>query len=338
MKSQKFVDKVRIRVQAGDGGNGCASFRREKFVPKGGPDGGDGGRGGHVILEGDQDENSLIRLSFNPDRRAEKGGHGKGKKLHGKNGKDLVTRVPCGTEVWDADDGDFIGEILEHGQRITVARGGAGGKGNCHFKTATNRAPRRFTHGEAGEEQHLQLILKLAADIGLVGLPNAGKSSLLSCVSQAHPKVAAYPFTTLNPIIGTMIFQDYSRATIADVPGIIKGAHHGVGLGHDFLRHIERSRFLIFVIDMSGGEGRNPAGDYRILREEIRRHKTDLARRPCLVVANKMDLPEAADNLPDFETNTGTAPIKVSAETGQGIDDLRREIYSMIHSDPPQPE
>ncbi len=331
MKSHKFVDKVKIRVKAGDGGNGCASFRREKFLPKGGPDGGDGGRGGHVILRGDKNENSLIRLHYNPDRRAEKGGHGKGKKLHGRNGSDLVAKIPCGTEVWDKESGEFLGDIVEHGQRILVARGGSGGKGNSRFKTSTNRAPREFTPGEPGEEHRLQLILKLVADVGLVGLPNAGKSSLLARISHAHPKVASYPFTTLNPVVGTLVFEDYSRITVADVPGIIKGAHHGVGLGHDFLRHIERSRFLIFVIDMSGADGRNPTEDYRVVREELKRHKPELAQRPSLVVANKMDLSESEERIPSFRKNTGIAPLEVSAATGTGIDLLRKSIYDMIN-------
>ncbi|MFW5871460.1 MAG: GTPase ObgE [Verrucomicrobiota bacterium] len=332
MKSHKFVDKVKIRVKAGDGGNGCASFRREKFLPKGGPDGGDGGRGGHVILRGDKNENSLIRLHYNPDRRAEKGGHGKGKKLHGRNGSDLVAKIPCGTEVWDKESGEFLGDIVEHGQSILVARGGSGGKGNSRFKTSTNRAPREFTPGEPGEEHNLQLILKLVADVGLVGLPNAGKSSLLARISHAHPKVAPYPFTTLNPVVGTLIFEDYSRITVADVPGIIKGAHQGVGLGHDFLRHIERSRFLIFVIDMSGTDGRNPTEDYRVIREELKRHKPELAQRPSLAVANKMDLSGSEERITSFRKNTGISPIEVSAATGAGIDLLRESIYSMINA------
>jgi len=244
-KSRTFIDSAVLRARAGKGGNGCASFRREKSVAKGGPDGGDGGRGGHVILKADQDVDSLVGIYYAPERRAKDASHGKGKKLHGRNGKDLIVRVPRGTEVWNAETCIMLGDMVEHGQNLVVARGGKGGLGNCHWKTATHQAPTEHTYGEQGESVCFRLELKLLADIGLVGFPNAGKSSLLSAISDAHPKVAAYPFTTLNPIIGTVVLKNYTSLKVADIPGLMKGAHDGTGLGHAFLRHVERSSHLI---------------------------------------------------------------------------------------------
>lgn len=318
-----------LYVRAGDGGSGCASFRREKFVPKGGPDGGDGGRGGHVVLKGNRDETSLVRLYFTPHQRTENGGPGRGKQQHGRNGADLFVSVPRGTEVWDKGSGELLGDIVEHGQELLVARGGKGGLGNCHWKSATHQAPREHTDGEPGEEGVLALELKLMADIGLVGFPNAGKSSLLAAVSHAHPKIDAYPFTTLNPIIGTLVFDDYSRLTLADIPGLLKGAHRGVGLGHEFLRHVERARFLVLVIDMAAVDGRNPVEDYDNLREELRLHRRDLVDRPCLTVANKMDLPEAARNFAPFVRETGVTPLRVSARERIGLEALKKGIAEL---------
>lgn len=326
MKSHKFIDLVTVYVRAGDGGNGSVSFRREKFVAKGGPDGGDGGRGGHVIIRANRDINSLTRLYFTPHQRAGNGGHGGGKRSHGRNGKDLFVEVPCGTEVRDKETGELLCDIVEHGREFVTARGGNGGRGNCHWKTSTHQAPREHTDGEPGEEKTLRLELKLVADVGLVGFPNAGKSSLLSRISDAHPKVAPYPFTTLHPVIGTLIFDDYSRLTVADIPGLIEGAHEGVGLGHAFLRHIERARFLVFVLDMAGIDGRRPEDDYSNLKRELRLHDATLAERPCLVAANKMDLPEAEKSLVEFKKETGLSPVRVSATTGEGIDGLREAI------------
>jgi len=330
VKSRTFVDQVTVHAIAGNGGNGCVAFRREKFVPRGGPSGGDGGRGGHVILQGDRDVASLIGLYYQPHQRAEDGGHGKGKNLHGRNGKDRVVRIPCGTEVRGAADDALLADIVEHGQTFVVARGGAGGLGNTHWKSATHQAPREHTDGEAGEQIDLRLTLKLVADAGLVGFPNAGKSSLLRALSDAHPKVGAYPFTTLNPVIGTLIFDDYRRLTVADIPGLIEGAHAGVGLGHDFLRHIERAAGLVFVIDMGAVDGREPADDYRKLREELRLHREDLASRPSIVVANKMDLADAAENLAAFKRDTGTDPLPVSATEKQGLDALRSALRRQV--------
>jgi GTP-binding protein len=326
MKSRRFVDTVNVHIRAGNGGNGCVSFRREKFVPHGGPDGGDGGRGGNVILVGDHDEDSLVRLYFTPEQRAEDGGHGKGSQLHGRNGKDLVIQVPCGTEIHDPRTGIRLGDITKHGQQMILARGGKGGLGNCHWKSSTHQAPREHTDGEAGEEFDVRMELKLLADAGLVGYPNAGKSSVLSRISDAHPRIAAYPFTTLNPIIGTLLFDDYTRIRVADIPGLIDGAHAGRGLGHEFLRHVERSQVLIYVIDMAGMDGRKPYEDYRNLRNELKLHNKELARRPSIIVANKMDLPEAVENLKAFKSKTRTKPLKVSTLSGDGLDELKEAI------------
>lgn len=330
MKQRTFIDSVKVFVKAGNGGNGSYSFRREKFIPYGGPDGGDGGNGGNVVLRGDREEDSLIKLYFVPHQAAGHGGKGLGQQMHGRNGKELIIKVPCGTQVWNMDTGMMMGEILEHGQELIVAHGGKGGIGNVHFKTSTHQAPTEHTEGVLGEELTLRLELKLIADIGLVGFPNAGKSSILTGISDAHPKIAAYPFTTLNPIIGTLIYDDYSRITIADIPGLIKGAHEGIGLGVDFLRHIERAPCLLYVIDMAGTDGRDPAEDYMILREELEFYRKDLLDRPTLVVANKMDIPEAAENLKTFKKKTRTKPIPISAYTGEGLDKLRETMLKMF--------
>ncbi|MDD4872785.1 MAG: GTPase ObgE [Kiritimatiellae bacterium] len=330
MKQRTFIDSVKVFVKAGNGGNGSYSFRREKFIPYGGPDGGDGGNGGNVILKGDREEDSLIRLYYNPHQKAGHAGKGLGQQMHGRNGKELIIKVPCGTQIWNMDTEIMIGEVLEHGQELLVARGGKGGLGNIHFKSSTHRAPTEHTEGEPGEELTLRLELKLIADIGLVGFPNAGKSSILTGISDAHPKIASYPFTTLNPIIGTLIYEDYSRIKIADIPGLIKGAHEGTGLGQDFLRHIERAPCLIYVLDMAGVDGRNPVDDYKTLRKELNFYRKDLTSRPFLIAANKMDIPEATGNLKMFRKKTGTKPIPISAYTGEGLDELREAMLKMF--------
>jgi len=329
VKARTFVDSVTFRAASGSGGHGCVSFRREKFVPRGGPDGGDGGRGGHVILRGDRDTDSLIRFFYSPDGRAEHGGQGRGQKLHGRNGRDLLLLVPCGTVVQDQDTGELLGDVVDHGQELIVARGGRGGLGNCHWKTSSHQTPTEHTDGERGETHVLQLDLKIVADVGLAGFPNAGKSSLLRRLSDAHPKVAAYPFTTLNPIIGTMVFDDYARVRVADIPGLIRGAHAGAGLGDDFLRHIERAPCLVHVVDMAGADGRVPHEDYAALLEELELYQPGLAARPSLVVANKMDLPDAAGNLKLFRRKTRTKPIPVSALTADGIPALSSAILDL---------
>lgn len=337
MKQRTFADAVTLYVQGGSGGDGCVSFRREKNIPKGGPDGGDGGSGGDVVLKADSDEQSLLKLYYNPHQRGTRGTHGKGKKLVGANGGNVTVAVPCGTEVRDAATSDVLGDLVDHGAELTVARGGTGGLGNCHWLTNSHRAPREHTDGEPGEEHTLRLIYKIVSDVGLVGFPNAGKSSLIRKISDAHPKVAAYPFTTLNPIIGTVIFEDYSQIRVADIPGLIDGAHVGVGLGHQFLRHIERARHHLYIIDMSGLDGREPADDYRKLIEELGQYREDLPRRPSLVVANKMDLPGANENLDSLRQAADAEPIAISATTGEGLDQFRNALYELCASPVPSP-
>jgi GTPase len=334
MKSRTFIDTATLYAAAGGGGNGCCSFRREKFEPFGGPDGGDGGNGGSVVLCGCRNENSLIRIFYAPHQRAGSGGHGKGQCRHGRNGADCRVPVPLGTEVRDAETHTLLGDVVADGQELCVARGGRGGRGNPHWKTATHRAPRECTPGAPGETRTLRLQLKIMADCGLVGMPNAGKSSLLTALSDAHPKVASYPFTTLNPIVGTLVFDDYARVTVADIPGLIEGAHDGVGLGDAFLRHVERARALIFVLDMAAVDGRSPADDYRTLRRELDLYMPELNTRPSLLVANKMDLPAAREAITTFREETGADPLPVSAVTGANIDRMRSAIRALLPTAP----
>ncbi len=335
MKTRKFVDNVTVFAAAGNGGNGSSSFRREKFVPKGGPDGGDGGRGGHIILRGDPDTDSLIALYFAPHLRAGHAGAGSGNRKHGRNGQDCIIKIPLGTEIWDKETGVLLGDIVASGQELIVARGGNGGRGNIHYKSSTHQAPTEHTDGELGQELELRLELKIMADIGLVGFPNAGKSSLLGCLSDAHPKIAAYPFTTLNPVLGTVVFDDFTRLRMADIPGIIKGAHEGIGLGVAFLRHIERATFLLIVVDMAGVDTREPVEDYRCLMRELRLYDKELPKRPHLVVANKMDLPEAAEHLAVFTRKTRIKPLQISTQTGAGIAELKTKLYALCKTPAP---
>jgi GTPase len=327
MKPIAFKDRVMAHVYAGNGGDGCASFRREKFEDRGGPDGGDGGHGGSVYLRASKDVDSLVALYFEPHQRAGHGGRGRGKQQTGENGRDRIIPVPCGTVARIEKSGEVLGEVVADGDTLLVAQGGKGGRGNMRFATSSHQAPHEFTPGTEGEVWKLILELKLVADVGLVGYPNAGKSTLLTAISHAHPKIAAYPFTTLNPIIGTLSFDDHTSMRIADIPGLIEGAHEGVGLGYDFLRHIERSSFLLFVLDMAGVDGRDPVKDYRNLRKELKLYNEDLLRRPALIVANKMDLPEAAANLRAFARATKQKPLQLSAASGQGIEDLKQALY-----------
>jgi len=338
-----FIDRVRIWAKGGRGGDGCSSFRREKYVPKGGPDGGDGGNGGNVILEVDPQLNNLVHLKFQPHQFAEKGGHGKGGLKSGKKGKELLIKVPPGTIVYllptteenfersvDLEYAEQVADMIEPGQRFTLAAGGRGGRGNPHFRSSTNQAPRRFDEGRAGEEKQYFLELKSIAEVGLVGYPNAGKSSLISAISAARPKIAPYPFTTLVPVIGIVEMPDYKRFTVADIPGLIEGAHEGVGLGHDFLRHVERCRLLAFVLDMAGFEGRDPVSDYRQLRTELKLHEATLAERPFIIVANKMDLPGADENLKNFRKKFRQKIIPISASTGEGVEALKNELAARL--------
>ncbi|OGV65545.1 MAG: hypothetical protein A2498_08485 [Lentisphaerae bacterium RIFOXYC12_FULL_60_16] len=329
MKSRTFVDTITIRLEAGAGGNGCRSFRREKYVPLGGPDGGDGGKGGDCILVADRDTDSLLRFFFQPEQHAERGEHGRGKQQTGHSGKDLVLNVPCGTEIWASEGTQQLGELLRHGDRLVVAKGGEGGLGNIHFKTSTHQAPTEITEGTPGETAQLRLELKLVADVGLIGFPNAGKSSLLAAITDAHPKIAAYPFTTLNPILGTLVRNEWTRIRVVDIPGLIEDAHQGVGLGQAFLRHIERAPLLVFVIDMAGTDGRSPVDDYRNLRHELKCYRADLLKRPCLVVANKMDIPEAADQLKVFRRKTRAKVMPISAFTGEGLDTFTSALFDL---------
>lgn len=337
-----FVDRVKVFVQAGNGGRGCVSFRREKFVPKGGPDGGDGGRGGDVVLRADRHVDNLANLFYEPIIRAENGGHGKGKKMTGRAGADKIVKVSLGTIVYPANGSgtnkshveQAIVDLTRDGEQFVLCRGGAGGKGNVHFKSSRNRAPRQYTEGDEGEQGSFLLELRTIADAGLVGYPNAGKSTLLRKISAARPKVAAYPFTTLHPIVGVIEFPGYQRGTVADIPGLIEGAHRGLGLGHEFLRHITRCRVLVFVIDVAGSEGRNPVEDLRNLRREIDLYDPALSSRPWLIVANKMDLPDARKNLKAMqETFPKTKIIPTSAAKGEGTDALKEALATTITND-----
>ena len=342
MKKRQFVDHIRIYVRAGDGGNGIAHFRREKYVPKGGPDGGDGGNGGDVVLMVASDTDNLTHLFFKPRLIAKSGDHGQGREKHGKSGKELVVRVPPGTLVYGSNEkgvsmeelklqSEPIADLTMNGDMFVIAKGGKGGKGNVHFKSSTNQAPQEHTLGERGEEGFFYLELRQIADAGFVGFPNAGKSSLLSVLSAAKPKVANYPFTTLQPSVGVVQFNSMVRATVADIPGIIEGAHENVGLGHDFLRHIMRCKLLLFVVDIAGTDMRDPIEDIQTLRKEIKLYSDELASRDWMIIANKMDLNGTTTNLdvlrsrfPRIET------IGVSALTGQGIDDLKIRLEELI--------
>jgi len=312
MKTRTFIDQVDVVVRSGKGGDGAASFRREALVAFGGPDGGDGGRGGDVVLRASTHVNSLISLYFDPKLVAEDGVPGSGKRCYGRRGKDLVVDVPCGTLVTDLDTGLVVADIVDPGQRVVIAKGGAGGYGNVHFKSAVNQAPTEHTPGGPAEERRLHFELKTIADAGLLGFPNAGKSSILTALSSATPKIASYPFTTLNPIVGTIEYDDFAQIRMADVPGIIEGASQGVGLGIAFLKHLERARVLVYMIDMAGTDNRKPWDDYRVLADEIAAFNAELPERPFLVVANKMDQAAARKNLRRFVKETGVTPIALS--------------------------
>ena len=305
-------------------------------MPEGGPDGGDGGRGGHVIFKGARNVDSLIALYFAPQVWADEGVGGRGQKMHGRNGKDLFVPVPCGTEVFDAETGVRMADIVEDGQEVIIAQGGKGGLGNVHFRTSTHQVPTEHTPGEPGGEFRLRLELKTIADAGLLGFPNAGKSSLLTCISDAHPKIASYPFTTLNPIVGTVEYPDFSQLRVADVPGIIEGAASGVGLGLDFLKHIARSRMLVYVIDMAGTDNRQPWDDYRQLRREIAQYDAALLDRPSLVVANKMDEAAAVENLPKFVKKTRVKPVVMSAldRNDAGVAKFKQLLWKTLKPEP----
>lgn len=330
-----FIDRARITAKGGRGGDGCVSFRREKYIPRGGPDGGHGGDGGSVYLEASEQVGTLIPFYYRPLLRAEKGHPGQGKNKHGRRGKTIVRQVPLGTLVVNDETGNIVGDLVEAGQRCQLARGGKGGRGNASFATSTRRAPRIAEKGEPGEEGVFNLELKLLATVGLIGYPNAGKSTLLSRISHAHPRIAAYPFTTLSPSLGIVTDpgDGYQTITVADIPGLIDGAHKNVGLGHEFLRHIERSLVLLFILDMAGVDGRSPVEDYGNLRRELELYKPELAAKPFLVAANKMDLPGTEDRYRDFLYSShlpASRVLPISALKGEGLAELKRAIFEMV--------
>ncbi|GJQ21544.1 MAG: GTPase Obg [Bacteroidia bacterium] len=324
-----FVDEVTIHVKGGDGGNGCVSFRREKYVPKGGPDGGNGGNGGNVILRADRQLTTLLDFTYRPRYQAPRGEHGRGKKQDGKWGETLVLRVPCGTVVRDADTGELLGDLTSDGQELIAVRGGRGGRGNAEFATSTDQAPRRAEGGKPGEERMLHLELKLLADVGLVGLPNAGKSTLISVISAAKPKIADYPFTTLVPNLGIVRVGDERSFVVADIPGLIEGAHKGKGLGVQFLRHIERTSVLVFLLEATRPDLK---GDYAILLNELKSFDPQLLKRPRIVVITKMDVVSGKLEKAVRRLSFGRSakPHFISAVTGAGIKDLVSAMWKLV--------
>lgn len=331
-----FYDTAKILVKGGDGGNGCLSFRREKYVPRGGPNGGDGGSGGNVVFLADEGLHTLADFHYRAHFKADRGQHGQGSNMHGAGAEDLVVRVPAGTVVKDAESGEILIDLTGHGQRLIAAAGGRGGRGNARFLSNLNRAPRIAEKGEPGQERWLLLELKLMADAGLVGYPNAGKSTFLAACTAAKPKIADYPFTTLQPNLGVVKLDQYSFV-LADIPGLIEGAHAGAGLGQEFLRHLERTRVLIHVVDAAGTEGRDPVDDYAKINAELGLYREQLAALPQVVVANKMDLPDAGANLSRLQAaavGDGRRLFAISAATGQGVRELLYHVGELLQSLP----
>ena len=329
----KFVDEAKIYVKSGRGGRGCVSFRREKFVPRGGPNGGDGGDGGDVIVIGRENMTSLLDYHYKQHYRAQNGEHGKGKDKHGKNAPPLLVPVPIGTVVRDFFTGEILGDITEDNQTLVVARGGRGGRGNARFATSTNQAPRYAQPGEEGEEKTLILELKLLADVGIIGFPNAGKSTLISRISAARPKIADYPFTTLIPNLGVVSYNEGKTFVVADIPGLIEGAHEGAGLGTRFLRHIERTKVLIHLLDLSPFTERDPIDDYRIMNEELEAYSPELKNKPQIIAPNKIDIAEAREKLEEIKThfkNLGIKVFPISSVTGEGVKELIEEVWKRL--------
>ena len=327
-----FIDEVRIRVKAGDGGNGCLAFRREKFVPRGGPSGGDGGRGGDVVFVASEHHNTLLHFRFNPEHEAERGRHGEGSQRTGREGASKDVPVPVGTIVYDEATGEALHDFTQPGERFVVAKGGKGGRGNQHFATPTHQAPTEHEPGRPGEEKKLRLELKLLADVGLVGFPNAGKSTLISRISAARPKIADYPFTTLEPNLGVVSAGD-ETFVVADIPGLIEGAHLGHGLGVQFLKHVERTRLLVHLVDVSETTGRDPVEDFRIVMEELEGFSPDLIRKPMVVVASKVDVAQdkaRIDSLKTLAAEKGLPFYEISSVTGQGIEDLKYNMAQYL--------
>lgn len=329
----QFVDRVKVHLKAGDGGRGCVSFRREKYVPRGGPDGGDGGRGGHIILRAVRDINTLLDIRYQQQYRAEKGQHGMGKNMHGRNGKDLIIPVPVGTVIKDITTGEILEDLVKEGQEFIAAKGGRGGLGNAHFKTATRQAPRFAQPGEPGEEKDLILELKLLADVGLIGLPNAGKSTLISVVSSARPKIADYPFTTLTPVLGVVRHAEFKSFVIADIPGLIEGAHKGTGLGFQFLRHVERTSILLHLVDISEIAPGDPVDNLEKINRELELYSPELVKKPQAVAGTKLDIKgngKRLDRLASYCKDKNYDFFPVSAVTGEGLQELMRYLGEKV--------
>src|SRR5215472_12644645 len=350
-----FVDEAKIRVKAGDGGNGCMAFRREKFVPRGGPSGGDGGKGGDVMMESSERHNTLVHFRFNPEYKAERGRHGEGSNKTGREGEDVLLKVPVGTIVYDTDSGEMVHDFSYADDRIVIARGGRGGRGNAQFKTSTHQAPREHEDGRPGEERTLRLELKLLADVGLVGFPNVGKSTLISRISAARPKIADYPFTTLEPNLGVVVVGDPPNEisfVVADIPGLIEGAHQGAGLGVQFLRHIERTRLLVHLLDVSDASSRpDPVKDFEVITGELKSFGAELEKKPMILAASKCDVAnkEKLSKLKRFAKKQGFELFAISAVTGEGIEklmfamaekveEIRKSVLRKETADPPTEE
>lgn len=337
-----FVDKAKIYVKGGDGGDGLVAFRREKYVPEGGPAGGDGGKGGDVIFRVDEGLRTLMDFRYQRHFKAQRGEKGRNKSQHGANAENMIVRVPPGTVVIDDDSQEVIADLTRHGQQIVVARGEQGGRGNIRFATPSNPAPELAEHGEEGQERWVVLELKVMADVGLVGFPSVGKSTLLSVVSAAKPKIGAYHFTTITPNLGVVEVGDGRSFVMADLPGLIEGAHEGVGLGHEFLRHVERTRLIVHVVDMAGSEGRDPFDDWQKINDELRQYNADLEKRPQIVAANKMDMPEAAEYLERFREEVAKVRgdleiMPISSLTRQGIQELLYRVSDLLDQIPEAP-
>ncbi|HRJ21251.1 MAG TPA: GTPase ObgE [Bryobacteraceae bacterium] len=328
-----FVDEVIVKIKAGDGGNGCLAFRREKFVPRGGPSGGDGGRGGDVVFYASEHYNTLLHFRFNPEHTAERGRHGEGSNKSGRHGASIEVPVPVGTLALDAETGEVLHDFTVPEERFTIAKGGRGGRGNQHFATPVNQAPTHHEPGRPGQELRVKLVLKLLADVGLVGFPNAGKSTLISRISAARPKIADYPFTTLEPNLGVVKTEDFRSFVVADIPGLIEGAHEGHGLGIQFLKHVERTRLLLHLVDVSEMSGREPAEDFQIILNELASFSAELAKKPMFVVATKMDAAQDPERLAQLENAAKSLKMEVfqiSAVTGAGLPELLRAIAKLV--------
>ncbi|AZK46507.1 GTPase ObgE [Paenibacillus lentus] len=337
-----FIDKAKVYVKGGDGGDGIVAFRREKYVPEGGPAGGDGGKGGDVIFRVDEGLRTLMDFRYQRHFKADRGVKGRNKSQHGANAENMIVRIPPGTVIIDDDTQEVLADLTRHGQQIVVARGGRGGRGNTRFATPSNPAPELAEHGEEGQERWIVLELKVMADVGLVGFPSVGKSTLLSVVSAAQPKIGAYHFTTITPNLGVVDVDEGRSFVMADLPGLIEGAHEGVGLGHEFLRHVERTRIIIHVVDMAGSEGRDPFDDWLKINEELKLYNADLEKRPQIVAANKMDMPEAEEHLEKFREQVGKIRpdleiMPISSLTRQGVKELLYRTADLLDQIPEEP-